>query len=298
VAGLLLRPVGDPQRRTSALLGVGASVAVLAAGTGAVAALAGSRVQVTPIALSAALSLLAALGVAALSEWVFTLSVVEGPSATPSPTRMSTEDADVDDLLRMISSAEEELATKHTAVRTVLMTDMKSFSQMTQNLGSQKTAKRVQRHRDLLLPIVEAHGGKGKSTGGDGLLAAFDSPPSALTAAVEMQRTLDDYNRAHSGEEPILVRIGVAEGEVVLDRGGKPFLGDALNLAARIMSLADGEQVFTSLEVFERGGQLPYGGVDHGEFRLKNISAPVDVVEVLWTEGQLARAPLEENPDL
>ncbi len=298
VAGFMVRPVGDAKRAASALAGAAVGVTVLAAGTAALSPLAGTPFQVTTVVASAGASLVVAMGVAALSEWVFTPSVVDAAAPTPQPARMSTEDADVDDLLRMISSAEEELTTKHTAVRSILMTDMKSFSQMTQNLGSQETAKRVQRHRDLLLPIVEAHGGKGKSTGGDGLLAAFDSPPSALTTAVEMQRTLDAYNRAHAGDEPILVRIGVAEGEVVLDRGGKPFLGDALNLAARIMSLADGEQVFTSREVFERGGQLPYGGVDHGVFRLKNIAAPVDVVEVLWAEGQLARAPLDENPDI
>lgn len=297
VTGFVVRPVGDPRRPVTALAGAAAGVAVLVAGTIALGALAGSHIQITTVAVSGALSLVAAAGVAALSEWVFTPSNVESEKPV-RPTHMSTEDADVDDLLRMISSAEEELASKHTGMRTVLMTDMKSFSQMTQDLGSQETAKRVQRHRDLLLPIVEGHGGKGKSTGGDGLLAAFDSPPSALVAAVEMQRTLDAYNRSRPGEEPILVRIGVAEGEAVLDRGGKPFLGDALNLAARIMSLADGEQVFTSRGVFERGGQLPYGGVDHGEFRLKNISAPVDVVEVLWAEGQLARAPLEENPEI
>jgi hypothetical protein len=53
-----------------------------------------------------------------------------------------------------------------------------------------------------------------------------------------------------------------------------------------------------SRQVFEKGEQLPYGGVDHGEFRLRNIALPVDVVEVLWTEGQLARAPLEEIPEI
>lgn len=293
VTGMLVRPAGAENRRVTALSSAAVGVLVLGGGTAALAALAGRPVQPLPLMVVGALSLVVAVGLASLSEWVFTPSVVEAPVAR-SAAGIGTEDADVDDLLRMISSAEEELASKHTAVRTVLMTDMKSFSRMTQDLGSTETAKRVQRHRDLLLPIIETHGGRGKSTGGDGLLAAFDASPEALEAAVEMQRTMDSHNRAHPGKEPILVRIGVAEGEVVLDRGGKPFLGEALNLAARIMSLADGEQIFTSLDVFERGGMLPWGGVDHGTFRLKNIAVPVDVVEVLWAEGQLARAPLDE----
>ncbi|HEX9092464.1 MAG TPA: adenylate/guanylate cyclase domain-containing protein, partial [Coriobacteriia bacterium] len=166
-------------------------------------------------------------------------------------------------------------------------------SRMTQELGSTETARLVQRHRDLLLPIVEKEGGHGKSTGGDGLLAAFDTPAAALKAAVLMQRALADYNAKRPGEDEILVRAGVASGEVVLDRGGKPFLGDALNRAARVMSLADGGQVFATREDTEAAGPAPFGSVSHGEFRLKNIAAPVEVIEVLWSEDQQARPPHE-----
>jgi class 3 adenylate cyclase len=229
------------------------------------------------------------VGVAA-SEWVFT---PEQPVAAKSSA--DSDDADVDELLRMISSAEEELASKHTVVQTVLITDMKSFSRLTQELGSTETAKLVQRHRDLLLPVIGRHGGKGKPTGGDGLLAAFAAPADALAAAVEMQQALDGYNSSRPGEEAVLVRAGVASGEVVLDNGGKPFLGDALNLAARVMGLADGGQVFTTGLDAAAAGDLPFGSKDHGGFRLKNIALPVDIVEVFWAVGQHAHAPDQEG---
>ena len=45
------------------------------------------------------------------------------------------------------------------------------------------------------------------------------------------------------------VRMGLASGEVVLDSGGRPFIGAGLNLAARVMNLADGGQVFATDEV-------------------------------------------------
>ena len=151
----------------------------------------------------------------------------------------------------------------------------------------------MQRHRDLLLPLVEQAGGHGKSTGGDGLLAAFDSQAHALDAAVRMQRTLAEYNAKRPGEEELLVRAGIASGEVVLDNGGKPFLGDALNRAARVMSLADGGQVFTTKEDVGAAGAMPYGAVSHGSFRLKNITEAVEIVEVLWRQDQEARPPQE-----
>jgi class 3 adenylate cyclase len=286
VAGLLRKPAGSPLRRVWTVGAVGVAVLGLAA-LSAVASLAlGGPARISGLATGALLALVVALAVAVASEWVFAPEVAE-----PERTGTSAEDADVDDLLRMISTAEEQLASKHTVRRTVLITDMKAFSRMTQELGSTETARLVQRHRDLLIPLIEKAGGKGKSTGGDGLLAAFETPASAIRATVEMQQALFAYNASRPGEEAVLIRAGIASGEVVLDKGGKPFLGDALNLAARVMSLADGGQVFTTGEDAASGGTLTYGSVSHGEFRLKNIATPVDIVEVLWSADQQGRAP-------
>lgn len=288
LGGTLARPVGDPKRPVFGLVSAGVGVVALGVASSAVMLAMGGPVALPQMVTAIAVGLVVALAGAAAGEWVFSPSVA--PSA-PKRVFESAEDADVDELLRMISSAEEELTSKHTALRTVMITDMKAFSRITQERGSVLTAKLVQRHRDLCLPVITRNGGKGKSSGGDGLVAAFDDPASALRASVEMQRVLDEYNTSRPGDEEILVRIGVATGEVVLDKGGKPFLGDGLNLAARVMGLADGGQVFTTAPVVADAGQLPYGSVDHGSFKLKNISEPVELIEVLWRDGQQASAP-------
>jgi class 3 adenylate cyclase len=284
LSGVLRRPVADPKRTPFGFVAAWAGVVATAAGSIGLVVLLGARVPLPSMGIAAAVSLVAAAVGVAVSEFVFT-------PTKPSASSTAADDADVDELLRMISSAEEELASKHTMSRTVLITDMKSFSRMTQELGSAETAKLVQRHRDLLLPVVEKHGGRGKSTGGDGLLAAFESPAEAIAAAAEMQQALAAYNAKRQGEETVLIRAGAAIGEVVLDKSGKPFLGDALNLAARIMSLADGGQVFTSRTVLERAGGPSFGAVSHGTFRLKNIAEPIEIVEILWSADQTARAP-------
>jgi adenylate cyclase len=196
----------------------------------------------------------------------------------------------VDELLRLIATAEDKLSAQHTTTKTVMITDMKSFSRMAEEDGSMLTAKAVQRHRDLLLPIIEAHRGHGKSTGGDGLVAAFDVPSDAINAAAEMQAALARYNASHPDEREMTVRIGIAEGEVVLDRGGRPFIGTALNLAARVMNLADGGQAFSTSEVASRA-KGRWTMHSHGQFSLKNISTPIEVIEVLWADGQLPLDP-------
>jgi class 3 adenylate cyclase len=77
----------------------------------------------------------------------------------------------------------------------------------------------------------------------------------------------------------------------VLDNGGRPFIGAGLNLAARVMNLADGGQVFSTGEVASEAKDAGLDSASFGEFELKNIAKPVEVVEILWAEGQLPHDP-------
>jgi len=291
--------VRESRKRRSAWLttgAVGVGALMPAAASLLVARVAGTTVSWGIVASSAASSAVVAAVFAFVWERVFPLERVAGPQTAPRSDSMAAQDADVDELLRLISTAEETLASKHTTQRVVMITDMKSFSKMTEEDGSILTAKAIQKHRDLLLPLVEQHGGHGKSTGGDGLVAAFDSPSEAVCAAAEMQRALDNHNSSHAGERDMTVRIGIADGEVVLDKGGRPFIGAALNLAARVMNLADGGQAFTTAAIAAKAGGT-VSTHSHGTFELKNIATPVEVVEILWGKGQLPRDPRSDATD-
>ncbi|HSQ22109.1 MAG TPA: adenylate/guanylate cyclase domain-containing protein [Coriobacteriia bacterium] len=266
-----------------AIVGAVGAIVILAVGSAALSALAGTGTA-APVLLTAVVSLAVVLVVTALDHSVFRRrpAVATAPTAETQPT-----ETDVDDLLRIIASAEDELAARHRAEAVVLITDMKSFSAMTEEIGSIESAKLVQRHRDLLLPLIERHGGNGTSTGGDGLVAAFASAEQALLAAADMQRTLSAYCEGDPTCPELLVRIGVAAGEVVLDKGGRPFLGAALNLAARVMELADGGRIMTTGGVAAALPESPGLMLHrHGEFKLKNIAEPLPIVEVLWRDGQ------------
>ncbi len=293
VAGLLKRPAEDPRRILFAPVATAVSVVTLAvAGYAASEALAPQAPAIASVALAAVVSLVVAAAFTGAFEW----ACPPVPRKASTPTRqgsMSAEDADVDELLRLIATAEDQLTSKHTTERIVMITDMKSFSKMTEEDGSVVSAKAIQRHRDLLLPVIERHAGSGKSTGGDGLVAAFASAGDAVAAAADMQTTLREYNASHGSERDIIVRIGMAQGEVVLDKSGRPFIGNALNLAARVMNLGDGGQVLAAADVAGASGPPP--GVrlaSHGPFELKNIAEPIEVIEVLWAADQTPLSPL------
>jgi class 3 adenylate cyclase len=272
-----------PRAGVRALAGVGLGVGLLAFVHIAVANAVSSPVATSVYGTVTATSLVVALGVTAASEWLFAAL----PAAVRAPAAgVRAEDAEVDELLRLIASAEDQLVTRHRTQAVVLISDIKSFSAMTEELGSIECAKVVQRHRDMLLPVIQRHRGKGKSTGGDGLLAAFSTPRDAVAAAIDMQKTLDSYSRSAKAPQPVLIRIGVAAGEVVLDSGGRPFLGAGLNLAARVMNLADGGRIMATADVAEGSGLPPDARHPHGTFELKNIATPVAVEEILWHDGQ------------
>jgi class 3 adenylate cyclase len=271
----------------AALAGVG----VLALGAAVAASFAKSAVPWSSIAVAALASLGVGLVFAVIFDRLFPVVPVVLERRPPTTQSVATDDADVDELLRLISTAEEKLSTQHTTQKIVMITDMKSFSAMTEQDGSVMTAKAIQRHRDLLLPVIERFGGSGKSTGGDGLVAAFDVRSNAIAAAAAMQQILTKYNEDHPQERELLVRIGVAQGEVVLDKHGRPFIGAGLNLSARVMNLADGGQAFVTSVIASAAPEAKVKVASLGDYELKNIQKPVEVFEVLWAEGQEPRPP-------
>ncbi|MDP2181586.1 MAG: adenylate/guanylate cyclase domain-containing protein [Actinomycetota bacterium] len=295
VAGLVKRPADSKRRLLFGLVAAVAGVGTLAITSMlALSMFAPNPPDYGSLGAAAGLSLIVAL--VAIGTWELLFPPTTKPQeGTVQPGSLSAEDADVDELLRLIATAEDQLTAKHTVQATVMITDMKSFSKMTEEEGSVASAKNIQRHRDLLLPVITSHHGKGKSTGGDGLVASFDSPTDAMYAAVAMQQTLDEHNRTHEGERDIVIRVGMADGEVVLDKGGRPFIGNALNLAARVMNLADGGQIYVARSVISISSAANIETHSHGEFELKNIAGPVEVIEVLWKQGLNPVPPLSRG---
>jgi class 3 adenylate cyclase len=296
VAGVITRRGGTQRSLPVTLAGAAAGVGVLAVGDFVVRIAFGLPILPAASAIALVSSLAVALGFIGVRETLFARIPVALAAPQPRGVSMAAEDADVDELLHLIATAEDKLASQHTSHRVVLITDMKAFSRMTEEDGSVATAKAIQRHRDLLVPVITRHHGCGKSTGGDGVVAAFESAADAIRAAIEGQRALAVHNATHENERELLVRMGLASGEVVLDNGGRPFIGAGLNLAARVMNLADGGQIFATGDVIAAAGGAAAGGTQiFGTFELKNIAAPVAIGEVLWADGQQPCDPRAEG---
>ena len=120
-------------------------------------------------------------------------------------------------------------------------------------------------HDEVLHRAIEAHDGFVFSHTGDGVVAAFASPMSAVNAAIAAQRALQ-----------LPVRMGIATGEAELRDGD--YFGTVLNRAARVMAAGHGGQVLVadSTAVLLSGVDL----VDLGPRRLRDVPTPVGVFQV------------------
>jgi len=166
--------------------------------------------------------------------------------------------------------------TPNTKLTTIMASDVCGYSKL---IGENELAAIValQECRKIMDPLIQAHGGRIFNTAGDAVLAEFDSPVGAIDFAIKCQNQFHARNKV-PGKLTMRWRFGMNLGEVyVLDNGD--LLGDGINLAARLESIADQGGVAIGAEL--------YGVVhrkiknvafeDRGEIELKNISEPIQV---------------------
>src|SRR6476620_2085219 len=123
----------------------------------------------------------------------------------------------------------------------------------------------LRKHDDVLRDAIEKREGFLFSHTGDGVVAAFTSPRSAVDAAVAAQQALE-----------LPVRMGIATGEAELRDGD--YFGTVLNRAARVMAAGHGGQILLSdsTAILLSGLDL----VDLGPRRLRDVPTPVGVFQV------------------
>jgi hypothetical protein len=133
---------------------------------------------------------------------------------------------------------------------------------------------------------------------GDEALVVFESGRQAIRAAMDLQRQFNEETKADP-EMPLRVGIGIDSGEAIALEDGS-FRGAALNVAARLCSIAHGGEVLVSDGTSHLAGRLPgVRYIDRGQVHLKGIEDSVHVVLAAPEEQEepqqgrsLARIPL------
>jgi adenylate cyclase len=174
----------------------------------------------------------------------------------------------------------------------ILAADVVGYSRMI-GLDETGTLARLRQIRhEIVNPVLAEHGGRIFKLMGDGLLAEFPSAVQALRAAIAMQGRMRSRNERSSEGDRIEVRIGVHQGDVVVE--GHDLLGDGVNVAARLEALAEPGGICISARVHEDAvGKVAVDAQDMGEQALKNIGRPIRVFRVA-----LGDAPDQRDPEV
>jgi len=140
---------------------------------------------------------------------------------------------------------------------TVLMTDIVDSTVVASRLGDRAWRDLLAHHYAACRAVVSRNGGELVNTTGDGIVAIFEAPCSAVRAAVAMQ--------ALSRASGIELRAGLHSGEC--ERLHDGVAGLAVHIAARVCALASADTVMTTGTVRDLalGSQLAFEPVgDHG----------------------------------
>jgi ABC-type oligopeptide transport system substrate-binding subunit/class 3 adenylate cyclase/streptogramin lyase/predicted Ser/Thr protein kinase len=193
----------------------------------------------------------------------------------------------------MLAAAGEALAVKPSeisrsarrtipGVRTFLITDIRGYTSYTAEHGDEAAAALASSFADIVRRVVEEREGRLIELRGDEALVVFDSARQALRSAIQVQAEVT------AAQLPRGVGVGVDAGEAVPVADG--YRGGALNLAARLCSLAGPGEVLASETVLQLARAVD--GIRYGERRVervKGLAKPVSAIEVLPADRRVHR---------
>lgn len=217
-----------------------------------------------------------------------------------------------------ISAGSDELTRGRRVRATILFSDIRNFTAMSESMAPDELADFLSEFRERMSRAIFANGGMLDKFVGDAIMAAFGAPePSeaagadernAVRAARAMLLELEEFNRERHarGESTIAVGIGLHAGEVFagnVGRGGRleyTLLGDAVNTASRIESLCKkmGAALLLSEAVYECLDQAEQDGAERmPRVLVKGKELPLQTYRLArLLEGAAPRDEATERP--
>jgi class 3 adenylate cyclase len=164
-------------------------------------------------------------------------------------------------------------------IRTIMFTDVVNSTTLTQLLGDEAALAILGVHDTIVRDALSSLGGREIKHTGDGIMASFVSAASAVRCAIQIQRELNKHAQANP-KHPLKVRVGAAVGEPVEQHND--LFGSTVQLAARLCSHAQPEQILVSNAIAELCIGKGLSFEDVGEVTLKGFGSPVRAHAAGW----------------
>ncbi|HAJ28401.1 MAG TPA: adenylate/guanylate cyclase domain-containing protein [Syntrophus sp. (in: bacteria)] len=152
---------------------------------------------------------------------------------------------------QLLEGGEDILGGK-SALATILFSDIRQFTTLTEELGAQGTVSLLNEYFTIMVECIQCEGGMLDKFIGDAIMAAFgiplahdDDEDRAMRAAIAMINALNHWNgeRVSQGKKPVKMGLGLNTDVIVSGNIGSPkrmdytLIGDGVNLASRLESL-------------------------------------------------------------
>ncbi|MFC2124999.1 helix-turn-helix domain-containing protein [Bacteroidota bacterium] len=173
--------------------------------------------------------------------------------------------------LKESDSNQIDLLSQTHQLAAIMFTDIEGYTALMQRDETIAIEFR-NRHREVFNAVTKRFHGKILQYYGDGTLSTFSSAIDAVRCGIEMQL-------AFQGEPQIPVRIGIHTGDIIASKD--EIIGDGVNVASRIESLASAGSIFISEKVYDEVKNQPgIHTATMGVFELKNVDKPMEVFAI------------------
>lgn len=173
---------------------------------------------------------------------------------------------------------------------TILFADISGSTGLYEKLGDERAHEIVSMCISTLSDVIARHRGTIIKTIGDEIMCTFGHAADAVEAAVGMHKAICSIATVSPGMQILpSIRVGLHMGPVISQAGD--IFGDAVNVAARMVSLAKPRQIITTQQTIDA---LPAQcGVDFtcvSRTTIRGKGGEFTLYEVVWDENNQTMA--------
>ena len=185
---------------------------------------------------------------------------------------------------------------------TILFSDIRGFTSMSETMAPNEVVETLNDYFNLMIEIIFKYNGTLDKIIGDALMVIYGAPnateqdtENAVLTAIEMQEKLIQFNqdRIINLKQPIKIGIGINRGKVISGNIGSKqqmnftVIGDSVNLASRLCSVADSDEIIVSDAVWKKVKHIKsYKSKKLNPVKVKGKVKPIEIKEILYNRPE------------
>ena len=199
-----------------------------------------------------------------------------------------TSNSKADEFIKQAETLDGGLQKRLTKEINILFTDITGSTTFFKTHGDISGRLMLQRHYDMLSPIIKYYEGTIVKMMGDSIMVLFDDSYKAVKAAIQMQRRLSEYNVNLPWNELIRIRIGINSGKGIIE--DSDVYGNVVNEASKLISIGQPEQILVSESIYEKlqpMKDIPFSPLKNDLTSNGNLKLKIHIVR--WQEADQIR---------